>query len=212
MITLLDPPENDEVMYNVLYATPPNPLRPQQSMGPTTELSIDINSLAQNHHLQHHQHHHSHWSEEVSTDDETTEHEDDNYNMSENGDDDTQNTVDSLRKELSAIEDSWGKHGLEHLIHLEEYERVDGIPTFTMPVNLDMSWDESDFLEEMAEDMKILDAVAGKVLHEEEVGKHLDVPRLRLIHSRGAQLQIRKEFFLTTRACLFMQQQMTTTE
>jgi hypothetical protein len=81
----------------------------------------------------------------------------------------------SLRKELLAIEDSWGRHGLEHMVHMEmDDDCVDGIPTFTMPVALDMSWDESDFLEEMAEDIRALDAVADKLLLEPEVSTMFD--------------------------------------
>ncbi|GKY96570.1 hypothetical protein MPSEU_000616600 [Mayamaea pseudoterrestris] len=179
MITLLDPPENDDVLYNVLYAPPPpNPLHTMVAASAEHASPIDPSSevlqstrlpSSSNLHLHHFQ------SEEVSlTDDETTATDDEDFDMqfSSHHYDDDAATIDSLRKELAAIEDSWGKYGLEHLVHLQQHEqmpddyRVDGIPTFTMPVNMDMSWDESDFLEEMADDAKLLDAVAGKVLHD----------------------------------------------
>ena len=179
MITLLDPPEDDDVLYNVLFSAPNTSSLPLQSMvAPTTDRSLDLtlqdaafrstrmlpssSSSNGDYHVQQ--------LEEISTDDETDD--DDYYTGGGGSEQDDSDTVDSLRKELMAIEDSWGKHGLEHMIHLQQEERVDGIPTFTMPVNLDMSWDESDFLEEMAEDMKLLDAVTDTVLYEDEVGKH----------------------------------------
>ena len=173
MITLLDPPEDDEVLYSVLYAAPnPSSLPLQNMVAPTAERALDMaaqDAVFQSTRLPsgNNGDYHAQMLEEISTDDET---DDEDYTGSSEQDD--SDTVDSLRRELMAIEDSWGKHGLEHMLHVDDEERVDGIPTFTMPVKLDMSWDESDFLEEMAEDMKLLDDVAGKVLHEEEVGKH----------------------------------------
>lgn len=129
--------------------------------------------------------------EEISTDDDDDETDNDDEDdpmvlsdpFQDDGTTDGDDTVDSLRRELTAIEDSWGRHGLEHLVQLRDDEsggccRVDGIPTFTMPVNLDMSWDESDFLEEMADDIKVFDDVAGRVMQSgesdraHEVGGH----------------------------------------
>ena len=172
MITLLEPPEGDDVLYSVLFSAPNSSSLPLQNMvAPSTDRALDLtvqNALQSTRMLQSSNVDYHGQLEEISTDDET---DDDDYTGGSSEQDDS-DTVDSLRKELMAIEDSWGKHGLEHMIHLQQEERVDGIPTFTMPVNLDMSWDESDFLEEMAEDMKLLDAVAGTVLYEDEVGKH----------------------------------------
>jgi hypothetical protein len=167
MITLMDPPE-DEVLYSVLYSAPSaTSLQAMVSSNSenTTNESTEIHPYA-----------YPRQSNDIDGNAETDAN-DDGEGTDLNLPDYESCEEDSLRQEMLAMEDSCRRNGFEHIFQFaEEYERIDGIPTFTMPVKLDMSWDESDFLEEMAEDMKALDDVAGKILGAVTVAddKHVD--------------------------------------